>query len=222
MAQIFDRRVNTVARLILFVGIPLILALAGGAWWYFTRSDWVRDVGVANAKVQPGGGFNHQLHVGLKLDCRYCHTGVEISNYATVPPTETCMACHSQILTTSAKLAFVRDSYANDTPIQWNRVHDVPEFVYFNHSIHVAKGVGCSTCHGRIDQMQVVYKAQPMYMSWCLGCHREPEKFIRPKDQVTNMAWEVPANQVEQGLKLKQEYGIRTSYELTRCSICHR
>ncbi|MDZ4721880.1 MAG: cytochrome c3 family protein [Roseiflexaceae bacterium] len=221
MAQIFDRRANTIAKTLLLVGLPLLLALASGAWWFYTRSDWVRDVNIP--VTQPGGGYNHLLHVGgFKLDCRYCHNSVEISSSANIPPTETCMGCHSQVLTNSPKLAFLRDSYANDTPIQWNKVHNIPDFVYFNHSIHVNKGVGCATCHGRIDQMTVVYKAQPMYMVWCLECHREPEKFIRPKDQVFNMAWTPPADQLSQGLRLKDEYRIRDAIALTKCSICHR
>jgi hypothetical protein len=221
MAQIFDRRANTIAKTAILVGLPLLLALASGAWWYYTRSDWVRDVNIPI--TQPGGGYNHLLHVsGFKLDCRYCHNAVEISNSANIPPTETCMGCHSQILTTSPKLAFIRDSYLNNTPIQWNKVHNIPDFVYFNHSIHVNKGVGCSTCHGRIDQMTVVFKAQPMYMAWCLDCHRAPEKFIRPQDQIVNMAWTPPPDQIAQGLRLKDEYKIRDAIALTKCSICHR
>jgi hypothetical protein len=221
MAQIFDRRANTIAKMSILVGLPLLLALASGAWWYYTRSDWVRDVGIE--VEQPGGGYNHQLHVGgFKLDCRYCHNAVEVSSSANIPPTETCMGCHSQVLTKSEKLAFVRNSFTTNTPIQWNKVHNVPDFVYFNHSIHVNKGVGCSTCHGRIDQMKVVYKAQPMYMSWCLDCHRAPEKYIRPKDQVFNMAWQAPPDQLSQGLRLKDEYKIRDGIALTKCSTCHR
>lgn len=221
MAQIFDRRMNLIARLSILAGVPLLLILASAAWWYYSRSDWVRDVGIEVA--QPGGGYNHQLHVsGFRLDCRYCHTSVEVTAAATIPPTETCMGCHSQILTTSPKLEFVRNSYANNTPIEWNRVHDLPDFVYFNHSIHVNKGVGCATCHGRIDQMAVVAKAEPMYMSWCLDCHRAPEKFIRPREEVFNMAWQSPPEQLTLGLRLKDEYKIRDAITLTRCSICHR
>jgi hypothetical protein len=221
MAQIFKPRANTVAKMSILIGMPLFLALAGGAWWFYSRSDWVRDVGIE--VPQPGGGYSHQLHVGgFRLDCRYCHTTVEVAASANIPPTETCMSCHSQVLTTSEKLAFVRDSYANNTPIEWTRVHNLPDFVYFNHSIHVNKGVGCSTCHGRVDQMKVVYKAEPMYMAWCLGCHREPEKYIRPKDQITNMAWQPPPDQLSQGLRLKDEYQIRDGISLTKCSICHR
>lgn len=220
MAQIFDRRANTVARMLILVGLPLLLALASAAWWFYTRSDWVRDVGIPITQPVP---YSHQQHVvGYRLDCRYCHTSVEVSANANIPPTETCMGCHSQILTASVKLQPIRDSYATNTPIQWTKVHNLPDFVYFNHSIHVNKGVGCSTCHGRIDQMVTVYKAEPMFMSWCLDCHRAPEKFIRPKEEVFNMTYAAPADQTSLGLRLKDEYKIRDGIELTKCSICHR
>jgi hypothetical protein len=223
MSQVFNRRANTIARLSIFVGVPVVLILLSAVWWYYTRSDWVRDVGPAHAVVQPGGGFSHQLHVGgLKMDCRYCHNSVEISSSANIPSTETCMSCHSQVLHESPKLEFVRSSYVNDEPIQWNKVHDLPKFVYFNHSIHVAKGVGCSSCHGNIATMPVVYKTQALYMSWCLDCHRAPEQFLRPQSEIFNTAWTPPADQIEKGLKLKEEYGIRDSLQLTNCSICHR
>lgn len=220
MAQIFDRRANTLARLSIFVGIPLLLAILGGVWWLYGWSGWHRDVGVPI--VQPGGGYNHQLHVAMKMDCRYCHTAVEVSASANIPPTETCMGCHSQIISTSEKTAFIRQSWESGIPIQWNRVHDLPKFVYFNHSIHVAKGVGCSTCHGRIDQMPVVYKTEPLFMSWCIDCHRNPAQFVRPKEEVFNMTWTPPADQLAQGQRLVQEYNIRSSWELTNCSTCHR
>lgn len=220
MAQIFTRRANTVAKMSILVGVPLLLAIASAAWWFYTHSDWVRDVGIEVAQPM---SYNHQLHVnGYKLDCRYCHTTVEVSASANVPPIETCMGCHTYAISTSDKIKLLRDGLANNTPIEWVRVHNLPDFVYFNHSIHVNKGVGCSTCHGRIDQMAVVKKAEPMFMAWCLGCHREPEKYIRPKDQVFNMAYVAPADQLTLGLRLKDEYNIRTSIELTQCSICHR
>jgi len=216
MAQVFDRRANTLARVSIFAGIPLVLAILGGVWWLFGWSDWHRDVGVEIP--QPGGGFNHQLHVALGMDCRYCHTAVEVSAHANIPPTETCMGCHSQIISRSEKVAFVWQSWETGTSIQWNKVHDLPKFVYFNHSIHVAKGA----CHGRIDQMRVVYKTQPLFMSWCLDCHRNPEKYVRPREEVFNMAWTPPPNQLEVGRRLVQEYEIRSSWELTNCAICHR
>jgi hypothetical protein len=230
-AQVFGRRANTLARLSIFVGVPLVLAILGVVWYLFGWSDWHRDVGVP--VPQPGGGFNHQIHAGgLRMDCRYCHNAVEVSSSANIPSTETCMGCHSQILTRSDRLAFVRDSWANNVNIQWNRVHDLPKFVYFNHSIHVAKGVGCSTCHGNIRAMPVVYKTEPLFMSWCLDCHRNPAQYIRPRDQIYNTEWTPPPDQLQQGQRLMEEYGIRL-YEmetgsgqqinrLTNCSICHR
>lgn len=223
MAQVFTRRANKIARLSIFVGIPIVFALLCTAWWYYTRSNWIRDVGPAHAVVQPGGGYSHQLHVGgLKMDCRYCHTSVEVSSSANIPPTETCMGCHSQVLPNSPKLEFIRTSYAENKPVQWNKVHDLPKFVYFNHSIHVANGVGCSTCHGNIATMAVVYKSEALYMNWCLNCHRNPEQYLRPQSEIYNTAWQPPADQIAQGLKLKEQYGIRSSYQLTNCSICHR
>ncbi len=229
-AQVFSRSANTLTKLVIFVGLPIVLAILGGVWWYFGWSPQHRDVGVAIA--QPGGGFNHQLHAGgLKMDCRYCHTSVEISSSANIPPTETCMGCHSQILTKSAKLAFVRDSYANNTPIQWNKVHDLPKFVYFNHGIHVTNGVGCSTCHGNIRKAAVVAKSQPLFMSWCLDCHRNPAPNLRPQSEIYNTEWVAPADQATKGPELLKQYGIQL-YEmsekdgqsinrLTNCAICH-
>jgi hypothetical protein len=230
-AQVFDRRANTLAKLTILVGVPLTLVILGTIWYLFGWSDWHRDVGVP--VPQPGGGFNHQIHAGgLRMDCRYCHTSVEVSYSANVPATETCMGCHSQILSRSEKLAFVRDSWANNINIQWNRVTDVPKFVYFNHSIHVSKGVGCSTCHGNIRAMPVVYKTEPLFMSWCLDCHRNPAQYLRPRDQIYNTEWTPPPDQLQQGQRLLDEYGIQL-YEmetgsgqqinrLTNCSICHR
>lgn len=220
MAQIFDRRANTLVRLTLFVGVPLVLAILGGIWYLFGWSDWHRDVGVPVA--QPGGGFNHQLHVGLKLDCRYCHNAVEVSSSANVPSTETCMGCHSQILTKSEKLAFVRESWETNTPIQWNRVHDLPKFVYFNHSLHVAKGVGCSTCHGRVDLMPLMWNTQSLQMEWCLSCHRNPEPVLREQKDITNMEWVAPPDQEVKGKELAKKYNLQPTEVLTSCSTCHR
>jgi hypothetical protein len=157
------------------------------------------------------------------MDCRYCHTAVEISSSANIPPTETCMGCHSQVLPQSPKLEFIRTSYAENKPVQWNKVHDLPKFVYFNHSIHVDKGVGCSTCHGNIATMAVVYKTEALYMNWCLNCHRNPEQFLRPCSLKSSIRLGSRLRiQIAQGLKLKEQYGIRSSYQLTNCSICHR
>jgi hypothetical protein len=166
--------------------------------------------------------FSHQHHVaGLGIDCRYCHTSVETSAFAGIPPTETCMTCHSQIWNQATMLQPVRDSLASGQPIVWNRVNALPDFVYFNHSIHIAKGIGCSTCHGRVDEMPLMRKVAPLNMSWCLNCHRAPEQYIRPVEQVFNMAWTPPANQIEQGRALMAKYHVNTE-RLTNCSTCHR
>jgi hypothetical protein len=164
--------------------------------------------------------FSHQHHVGgVGVDCRYCHTSVEKAAYAGIPPTKTCMNCHSQIWSTSPTLEPVRQSFRSDVSIEWIKVHDLPDFVYFNHSAHVNKGVGCSTCHGRVDLMPLVYQQQSLQMEWCLECHRAPEQFVRPKAEVFNAAYEPPANQLELGRRLVKEYDI---HPRTSCSTCHR
>lgn len=170
--------------------------------------------------------FSHALHAGdLGLDCRYCHNTVETSAFAAIPPTATCMNCHTGIHPESARLAPVRDSFTTGKPVDWKKIHDLPDFVTFNHSIHVNKGVGCATCHGRIDKMEVVAQAKTLSMSWCLECHREPEKFLRPRDQVTNMAFDpvrdTGKSQLELGRELKQLYEVKTIAYMTSCSTCH-
>jgi hypothetical protein len=164
--------------------------------------------------------FSHEHHVdGLGIDCRFCHTTVEESSFAGIPPTETCMECHQILWNDSPKLAPVRESYRTGEPLKWTRVHDVPDYVYFNHSIHVQKGVGCSTCHGQVDEMPLMRKEASLYMQWCLNCHRNPERYVRPREEVFNMDWEPPANQLEMGKKLVEKYHIQ---EMTNCSTCHR
>jgi NAD-dependent SIR2 family protein deacetylase len=167
--------------------------------------------------------FSHQLHnSSLGIDCRYCHVSVNQSSFANIPATETCMTCHSQIATNSPRLALVRESYATGQPIEWVKVHKVPDFVYFNHAIHVTKGVGCSNCHGQVNEMPVVWQTQAFYMGWCLDCHRNPEQYVRPRDQVYNMDYVAPANQLELGAQLVREYGIMPAAQLTNCWVCHR
>ena len=167
--------------------------------------------------------FSHKHHVGDDgIDCRYCHTGVETSATAGVPPTKTCMTCHSVLFNDSGYLEPVRESYRTDTSIQWVKVHRLADYVYFNHSIHVNKGVGCSTCHGRVDQMPLVFQANTLLMEWCLDCHRSTEKVLRPMDKVYDMTWTAPANQAELGKKYHAERNIRSTTELTSCSTCHR
>jgi hypothetical protein len=165
--------------------------------------------------------FNHALHVGLKIDCRYCHSSVEQSAFAGIPPTQTCMTCHSQVVSQSVNLAPLRDSWQSGQPVEWNRVHDLGDFVYFNHSIHVAKGVGCSTCHGQVSQMAKIEQVQPLTMGWCLDCHRAPEQYLRPAEEIFNTDWQPPPDQLAQGRQLVQQNNIQVS-RLTNCSICHR
>jgi len=214
MAQIFHRSANTISRVTIFGAIFIagfILWVIGG----IIRSPFFTNQGVQREQPVP---FSHQHHVaGLGIDCRYCHTSVETSAFAGIPPTQTCMNCHAQIWTNAEMLEPVRSSFATNTPIRWSRVHRLPDFVHFYHSIHVAKGIGCSTCHGRIDKMALTYQQAPLTMEWCTGCHKAPEKYVRPKDQVFNMAY-VPVNQEELGPRLVKEYGIQ---KLTSCSTCH-
>ncbi len=162
--------------------------------------------------------FSHRLHSGeLGMDCRYCHNSVERQMHSPIPPTETCIGCHNKIHTQSVKLQVVRDSWENDTPIPWARVHDLPDYSYFNHSAHVLKGVGCASCHGRVDQMEVVYQYSSLSMGWCLQCHRNPEPNLRPLDKITQMDWQQESP--EQGARLKAEYNVNPN---DNCSTCHR
>lgn len=219
MSQIFHRSTNTIARVSIF-GALFILAALTWMSYGINSSSYVTQAFVA--REQPVQ-FSHKHHVGDDgIDCRYCHTSVEQSAFAGIPPTKTCMNCHSQLFLNSSYLEPVRASWRDNKPLQWTRVHDLPDFVYFNHSIHVNKGVGCSTCHGRVDQMPLVYQASSLQMEWCLSCHRQPEKFVRPRDQLYNMAWQPPPDQLEQGRRLVSEYRIQDARTLSSCSTCHR
>jgi hypothetical protein len=214
MAQIFHRSANTLARASI-LGVVLLLSAVGAALMKFQRSPYVTAQHIAPEQPVP---FSHQHHAaGLGLDCRYCHTSVEDSSFAGIPPTKTCMNCHAQIWTNAAMLEPVRQSYATGKPLIWSRVHRLPDFVHFNHSIHINKGVGCASCHGRIDKMPLTYQASPLTMQWCLNCHRNPEQFVRPRDQVFNMAYEAK-DQETLGPKLVAQYHIN---KLTSCSTCH-
>ncbi|HXG63625.1 MAG TPA: cytochrome c3 family protein [Blastocatellia bacterium] len=219
MGQIFHPSTNTISKLSIFGAVFIV----GGLLWAvleLNRSSWV--TGAEVNRPQPVQ-FSHAHHAGgLGIDCRYCHTTAEVSSFAGIPPTKTCMNCHSQIWADSPYLAIVRESWKNNEPIEWTRVHDLPDFVYFNHSIHVAKGVGCATCHGRVDQMPLMRQVASLQMEWCLECHRNPAKFVRPKEEIYNMDWEPPADQEAKGQELVKEYGIRGANVLTSCSICHR
>jgi len=177
-------------------------------------------VGVARRQPVP---FSHKHHVGDDgIDCRYCHTSVEESAFAGIPPTKTCMNCHTQIWADSPMLEPVRESWRTGRSLEWVRVHKLADFVYFNHSIHVNKGVGCSTCHGRVDQMPLIAKANSLYMEWCLECHRAPERFVRPREYVFSMEYQPPEDQLSLGRKLVKEYRIQSTAYLTSCSTCHR
>ncbi len=202
---------------------PLVtLLILGGVVYLVVLAVYALGGKTTNVGYQPSQPvpFSHALHAGeLGMDCRYCHNTVERAGTAAIPPTQTCMNCHSTIRTKSPKLQLVRDSYATGMPIPWVKVHDLPDYAYFNHSAHVDRGIGCVTCHGRVDKMDVVYQANPLTMGWCLDCHRAPEKALRPVNQVTNMAWSPPEGQLALGRRLKAENGIRS---LTDCSTCHR
>lgn len=209
---------NTVARLSI-VGGALLIGITGLALGALYRSPFVTQVNFAKDQKVP---FSHAHHVaGLGIDCRYCHTSVDNSSFAGIPPTETCMTCHSQVWNDAPILQPVRDSWNKNEPMEWVRVNDVPDFVYFNHSIHINKGVGCVTCHGRIDKMPLTWKAETLHMAWCLDCHRAPEKYIRPKEHVFEMDWKPEEEQLEMGKRLVEEYGIKVE-QLTNCSVCHR
>jgi hypothetical protein len=232
MAQLFHRSSNFAARFSLFAGIFLaglaltaVMGLARSP--YFTRQNVVRSQPVQ---------FSHKHHVGDDgIDCRYCHTSVETSATAGVPQTKTCMSCHSVLYNNVGYLEPVRESYRTDTSIQWVKVHRLADYVYFNHSIHISKGVGCNTCHGPVDQMPLMYQYASLQMEWCLDCHRAPEKYLRPRDQVFNMRYEQPSEglpveldghryteQLALGTALVSKYNLRSVADITSCSTCHR
>lgn len=216
MSQIFHRSTNTLSRLSIF-GAIFIVALLVWVAAAINRSSYVTQAGVVRDQPVP---FSHKHHVsGLGIDCRYCHTTVEEAAYAGIPSSKTCMTCHSQIWSDSPMLEPVRASYRNDTSIPWTRVHDLPDFVYFNHGIHVTKGVGCVSCHGRVDQMALAWQESTLHMEWCLQCHRQPERYVRPREFVFQMDWTPPRDQLEMGRELVQQYNIKRK---TDCSVCHR
>jgi hypothetical protein len=189
MAQVFDRSSNALVRLSLVLTGLIVIAL-GVTLNELQRSPWVTRQGQRPDQPVP---FSHKHHVeGLGLQCQYCHTSVEKSSYAGIPPTKTCMNCHSQIWTNAQLLEPVRNSWATGESIQWIRVHDLPDYVYFNHEIHVNKGIGCASCHGRVDEMPLMYEENTLQMEWCLNCHRNPAVNLRPTAEVYNMAWAGP------------------------------
>ena len=219
MAQYFRPSSNTLSRASIVGGVLGLCALAGGLTTY-NFSPYVTQAYVPIEQPVP---FSHQHHVGqLGLDCRYCHVGVEESHFAGVPPTHTCMTCHSQVWNDSPTLAPVRASLIDDRPLRWQRVHVLPQFVYFRHDIHIAKGVACETCHGRVDKMPITMKVQHLKMSWCVNCHRDPAPYLRPRAAVFTMGWQPDVPQKTLGAHLMREYNIKGRRALTDCTTCHR
>ncbi|HVZ17888.1 MAG TPA: cytochrome c3 family protein [Terriglobales bacterium] len=232
MPQIFHRSTNTISR----ASIIVLLIVVSAALWSFEllqRSPFFSWRGVAREQPVP---FSHAHHVaGLGLDCRYCHVSVEVSNFAGIPPTKTCMNCHSQIWTNAPMLEPVRESFRTGRSLQWTRVNSLPDFVYFDHSIHVNKGVGCKSCHGPVDRMPLMLAENTLQMEWCLNCHRAPEKELRPRNDVFDMTYEQPStshpvvvngekftDQLALGTYLKKQYHVRSVNDITSCNTCHR
>lgn len=219
MPQIFHPSTNTIARLSLY-GAAFVAVLVGYAAYRVNQSPYFTGVNVAAQQPVP---FSHKHHVTeLGIDCRYCHSSVEKSAYAGIPPTHTCMTCHSQIWTSADMLEPVRASYRTNQSLAWARVNSVPDFVYFDHSIHVKKGVGCTTCHGPIGEMPLTWRAETLYMRWCLECHRAPEKFVRRREDVFKADYRPPSNQLELGRQLVFEYNIKPVKQMEDCYTCHR
>jgi hypothetical protein len=216
MPQIFHHSTNTIAKVTIFGG----MLLGGGVLFLLAALDrggyWTGQ----NEVIPQPIPFSHDHHVAqIGIDCRYCHTTVETAAFAGIPPTETCMNCHSQIWADSPTLEPVRESFRSNTPIEWSRVHDLPDFVYFDHSVHVNKGVACVSCHGRVDKMPLMFKANTLQMQWCIACHKNPDAAIRPRSEVTNMEWQAPAGFQEEQAALVAEYHVQS---MINCSTCHR
>jgi hypothetical protein len=217
MAQVFSRRFTLLLRVAL-LSLAGALAAALVAYRVSARADAAHD-----APIEQPVPFSHQHHVRDDgIDCRYCHASVETSAFAGIPPLATCMTCHSQLFTDAPPLAPLVRAYRGEETLAWNRVHDLPDFVYFDHSIHVSKGIGCTTCHGPIDRMPLVRRVASLYMQWCIDCHRAPERYLRPRERVFDVDWQPPDDQLSVGARLRAAYGLRTTRELTDCSTCHR
>jgi len=217
MAQVFSRPFTLAIRLALLVGLLIAIAL-GVVYRVNARGDAPHET-----PIEQPIPFSHKHHVRDDgIDCRYCHTSVETSSFAGIPPLATCMTCHWVLFHDAPPLAPLRAAFAGQQTLAWNRVHDLPDFVYFDHSVHIAKGVGCSTCHGRIDEMPLVRRVASLDMQWCLDCHRDPGPYLREPDQVFDMAWRPPADQDARAAQLRKRYALRSTRELTDCSTCHR
>ena len=219
MSQIFSRRANTIARASLIIA-GLIVVGAVLFWaWFIHNTTYATRTGIVYDQPVP---FSHEIHAGdLAVDCRYCHTSVEQSAFAGMPSSATCMACHSQVWTDVESIIPVESSYESGYPLAWNRVHDLPDFTYFDHSIHVNSGVGCESCHGRVDEMPLVWQVESLSMAWCLDCHRNPENHLRPVDEVFTMGWQPPADQRVIGQSLVEKHNINVD-RLDDCNVCHR
>jgi hypothetical protein len=235
--QIFHHSTNTIAKVSIFGGLFLVAA----SLWVLAEINRSSYNTGQFIEVQQPVQFSHKHHVGDDgIDCRYCHTSVDKASFAGIPPTETCMTCHSQIWTDSPNLAPVRESFRTGQPLHWLRIHDLPDFVYFNHSIHVRKGIGCASCHGKIDEMPLTWKENTLSMAWCVNCHRNPEKNIRPQDYIYDLNWTPAADQKAQvieeaskptwvppGKPVRQvragndTYHILSEFQMTNCSTCH-
>ena len=219
MPQVFHPSTNAFSRVSIFGSVFFIAGLAWALAVFF-RSSFNTKV---NIPVEQPVQFSHEHHVaGLGISCQYCHSSVETSAFAGIPSTQTCMTCHSQIWADSPMLEPVRESDQTGQPIPWNRVNDIADFTYFNHQIHVVKGIGCETCHGRLDQMPLTWKEHTLFMEWCLDCHRAPEKYIRPREEVYTLGWAPAENQLSLGRRLIEEYDVRPVDQLDDCTICHR
>ncbi|MEC9483609.1 MAG: cytochrome c3 family protein [Halomonas sp.] len=217
MPQIFPRRANALTNLWLWMAA---IAIVGVVALAITIGSSAHDTGTYSTPEQPVP-FSHEHHVsGLGIDCQYCHTSVEKSDFAGLPPTYTCMTCHSQLWTNAEMLEPVRQSLKRDEPIHWYRVHDLADYAYFSHRAHVNNGVGCESCHGRVDEMPITSQREPLTMQWCLSCHRNPAPNLRPPDKITAMGYD-PASDGIPGHELMERYAIRTD-NLTECVTCHR
>jgi len=215
LAQLFPKWTNHLPTAAALGGIGALVLAVAFVWYYF--SPRYTDVGYRPRQPLP---YSHKLHAGdLAIDCRYCHTGVERQAHANIPPTQTCMNCHQLVKPESEKLALVRTSYETGLPIKWVRVHLLPDYAYFDHSVHIRAGVGCISCHGNVAEMEEVTLAQPLSMSWCLDCHRNPSPYLRPEREVTNMAYEPPDDQAGLAAGIIADKNIKPPIE---CSACHR
>jgi Cytochrome c7 and related cytochrome c len=216
MAQVFHRSMNTVSR-VSIVGLVLLIGALSYLAWAVNMSPYYTNAMLQFRQPVP---FSHKHHTADDgIDCRYCHTSVENSSFAGLPSTETCMTCHSQIWTNSVMLEPVRASYATGQSLEWVRVNALPDFVYFNHSIHVKKGIGCTTCHGQVGEMPITWKQNTLYMRWCIDCHKHPERYVRRREDVFRPTYDPPKNQIAMGRELVKEYKIRS---LITCETCHR